>query len=69
MDTLLSLMTDDEGQDVSDIDADFDAHKVPFTMYYTSGTTDLPKCVVFSHFFHTYGAAKRRYVCLGYIHM
>ena len=55
-------MTDGECQDVSDIDPDFDARKVPFAMYYTSGTTDLPKCVVLSQFYFTFSASQRRCV-------
>ena len=56
-------MTDEECQDVSDIDPDFDARKVPFAMYYTSGTTGLPKCIVRSHFSYIFIIRKMRYVC------
>ena len=57
-------MTDEECQDVSDVDPDFDARRVPFAMYYTSGTTGIPKCVVLPHFYFTAHVARRRCVYL-----
>ena len=62
-------MTDEECQDVSDIDPDFDARKVPFAMYHTSGTTGIPKCVVLSQFYFTTSVARRGYVCLLLIYI
>ena len=55
-------MTDEECQDVSDTDPHFDARKEVFAMYYTTGTTGIPKCVVLSQYYFNAQVERRKYV-------
>ena len=58
--TLLSLMTDEECQDICEVDPHFDARKVPYLMYSTSGTTGPPKLAVQSQ--HSFTFTKEQLV-------
>ena len=55
--TLQSLMTEEECDDISDIDANFDARKTPFVLCYTSGTTGIPKGVLQPQYFFSCDAS------------
>ena len=54
MSTLQSLLTNDECDDISDLNPNFDARQTPCTLLYTSGTTGIPKGVLQSQYFYTY---------------
>ena len=53
-------MTDEECQDICEVDPHFDARKVPYLMYSTSGTTGPPKLAVQSQ--HSFTFTKEQLV-------
>ena len=52
--TLSSLLTEDEGEDISVTDPHFDARKTLFTLGYTSGSTGPPKRVLNHQYSYMY---------------